>query len=447
MQKRRIILRIVLGLIVLIVVIMAVARQQGWIGKPHSTAVTAEEVQRRTIVELVSASGKIQPEVEVKISPDLSGEVVDLPVKEGDQVTKGQLLARINPEIYLSNYDRVVASLNMQQANLANARARLAQVQAQFINARTSHERNQLLFGQHAISQSEFDSSTASFLVAEAEVEAAEQSVKAAQFSVRSAEAAVNEAQENLTKTSIFAPMDGTVSKLSIERGERVVGTSQFAGTEIMRVANLASMEVVVSVAENDIVRVNLNDTALIEVDAYIGRQFKGLVTSIATSATLTGVTADQVANFDVRIRILPESYSDLLSDGVIGLSPFRPGMSAAVDIQTRTETNVLSVPIQAVTARQDTAHNQQGSYSRVPAQGTLPGQTRMTESVFVVKDNIAKLTTVQSGIQDGQYIQIVEGLNEGDVVVTGPYRAVTTTLKDGDAINKVEREELFSAN
>ncbi|HSW67691.1 MAG TPA: efflux RND transporter periplasmic adaptor subunit, partial [Bacteroidales bacterium] len=383
MKKRRIMLRIGIGLVALVIVFLAVARKQGWIGKQHTTSVTIEEVKRRTIVEIVSASGKIQPEVEVKISPDLSGEVVELPVNEGDQVTKGQLLARINPEIYLSNYDRIVASLNMQQANLANARARLAQVQAQFINAKTNHDRNQILFQQQAISQSEFDSSRANFLVAQAEVEAAEQSIKAAQYSVRSAEAAVKEARENLTKTSIFAPMDGTVSKLSIERGERVVGTSQFAGTEIMRVANLASMEVVVSVAENDIVRVSLNDTALIDVDAYIGRQFKGVVTSIATSATLTGVTADQVANFDVRILILPESYSDLLAGNSTGFSPFRPGMSAAVDIQTRTEAAALSVPIQAVTSRPDTLEMQQTGYTEPALAETSPRSTRMIESVF----------------------------------------------------------------
>jgi HlyD family secretion protein len=446
MKNKKTALKVVIGLVVLIVIVLAIARKQGLIGEQHGTRVTVEKAEKRTIVEIVAASGKIQPEVEVKLSPDLSGEVVELAVKEGDYVKQGQFLAKINPEIYLSNFDRIVASLNMQKANLANAKARLAQTQAQFINAEISYNRTKSLLEQNAVSQSDYDAARANFLVVKAEVEAAEQSVLAAEFNVKSSEASVKEARENLTKTSIFSPIEGTISKLSVEKGERVVGTSQFAGTEIMRIARLSSMEVIVSVAEMDIVRVNLNDTALVEVDAYLNRKFRGIVTSIATSANLTGVSADQVTNFDVRIRILPESYADLMREEMSDYSPFRPGMSATVDIQTKTEYNVLTVPIQAVTTRADTlTASRRDNSENEPAGGTQTAD-QLKEYVFLFSDNIARLTAVRTGIQDNMYIQILEGLDEESEVITGPYRAVSSSLKDGDAVRKVERSELYSA-
>lgn len=447
MKKKKNTLKIAIAIVILIVIVLAVARKQGVIGEQHRTRVTVEEVSKRTIIEIVAASGKIQPEVEVKISPDLSGEVVELDVKEGDYVKQGQFLAKINPKIYLSNYDRIKASLNMQKANLANAKARLAQVQAQFINAEVSYNRTRSLLEQDAVSQADYDAARASFLVAQSEVIASEQSVIAAEFSVKSAEASVKEARENLTKTSIFSPIEGTISKLSVEKGERVVGTSQFAGTEIMRIARLSSMEVIVSVAENDIVRVNLNDTAMIEVDAYLSRKFKGIVTSIATSANLAGVSADQVTNFDVHIRILPGSYSDLMHEGMKDFSPFRPGMSATVDIQTKTEYNVLTVPIQAVTTRADTVNNEENNRGITDknADNITTASKEIKEYVFLFNDNTAQLTEVKTGIQDNMYIQILEGLEEEQEVITGPFRAVSSTLKDGDAVKKVERSELFS--
>jgi HlyD family secretion protein len=448
MKKRKTMLKVIIGLVVLLVIVLAVAKKRGLIGEQPGISVTIEKAERRTIIEIVAASGKIQPEVEVKLSPDLSGEVVELEVKEGDYVKKGQFLAKINPEIYLSNYDRIVASLNMQKANLSNARARLAQTRAQFINAEVSYNRTSSLLEQSAVSQSDYDAARASYLVSQAEVEAAEQSVVAAEYSVKSAEASVNEARENLTKTSLFSPIEGTISKLSIEKGERVVGTSQFAGTEIMRIARLSSMEVIVSVAEMDIVRVNLNDTALIEVDAYLNRKFKGVVTSIATSANLTGVSADQVTNFDVRIRILSDSYTDLMREGMPDYTPFRPGMSATVDIQTKSEADVLTVPIQAVTTRTDTIDTRsRGSESEEKTeQAANDSPDELIEYVFLFKDNIAQLTKVKTGIQDNMYIQILEGLDEESEVITGPYRAVSTTLKDGDAVKKVERSDLYKA-
>jgi HlyD family secretion protein len=446
MKNKKTVLKVVIGLVVLIVIVLAVARKQGLIGEQHGTRVTVEKAEKRTIVEIVAASGKIQPEVEVKLSPDLSGEVVELDVKEGDYVKQGQFLAKINPEIYLSNFDRIVASLNMQKANLANAKARLAQTQAQFINAEVSYNRTKSLLEQNAVSQSDYDAARANFLVVKAEVEAAEQSVLAAEFNVKSSEASVKEARENLTKTSIFSPIEGTISKLTVEKGERVVGTSQFAGTEIMRIARLSSMEVIVSVAEMDIVRVNLNDTALVEVDAYLNRKFKGIVTSIATSANLTGVSADQVTNFDVRIRILAESYADLMREEMSDYSPFRPGMSATVDIQTKTEYNVLTVPIQAVTTRADTlTAGRQSNSENEPARETQSADL-LKEYVFIFSENVARLTEVKTGIQDNMYIEILEGLDEESEVITGPYRAVSSSLKDGDAVRKVERSELYSA-
>ncbi len=448
MKKRKNLIRIGIAAVVLIIIALAVARKQGVIGKEDLTKVTAEKAELKSIIETVSANGKIQPEAEVKISPDVSGEVIDVFVKEGDEVKAGTLLARIDPKIYASNFDRIQASLNTQKANLANARARLAQVQAQFINAKASFERNQKLWDQQAISASEFDAAKSAYEVARAEVTAAEENVKGADFSVKSAEASVKEAGENLYKTTIYAPVSGTISKLNVEKGERVAGASQFsAGTEILRIANLAIMEVIVSVNENDIVRVSLYDTALVEVDSYLNRKFKGVVTEIATSANVSGISADQVTNFDVKIRMLPESYSDLIPAGTPNASPFRPGMSATVDIQTETAMNVLAVPIQAVTTREDSTKIVKKEQPEKDAQKDENAKRTepLQEYVFLVKDGQAKLQKVKTGIQDNSHIFITAGLKAGDEVISGPYRAVSKSLKDGDKIKVVEKEDLFS--
>lgn len=446
MNKKRMI-RIGIASVAIFIVFLAVARKQGWLGEKDLIQVTAEKAALRSITETVSANGKIQPEVEVKISPDVSGEVVELFVKEGDQVEAGTLLARIDPKIYASNYDRMLAGLNTQKANLANTRARVAQVQAQFINAKAGYERSDRLFKEKAISASEYDAAKSAFEVAKAEVTAAEESVKAAEYSVKSAEASVKEAGENLYKTSIYAPVSGTVSKLNVEKGERVAGASQFsAGTEILRIANLSVMEVIVSVNENDIVRVAINDTALVEVDSYLNRKFKGIITQIATSANVSGLSADQVTNFDVKIRMLPESYSDLKVKGQPTVSPFRPGMSATVDIQTESAYNVLTVPIQAVTARQDTLkkeNREQPDRNPEEAAFNKPAEP-VQEYIFVMKEGVARLQKVKTGIQDNTYIWISEGLTETDEVITGPYRAVSKTLKDGDKVKVVDKSALF---
>jgi HlyD family secretion protein len=455
-MKRKKIIRISIIAGIALIILLAVGKKMGWIGKSNIVKVATEKVEKRTIIETVSASGKIQPEVEVKISPDVSGEVVELYIKEGDKVKKGDLLAKINPDIYVSSLDRMIATLNAQKASQSNANARLAQVKAQYINAQLSYDRNDALFKQGAISQSEMDAAQSAYEVAKQEVTAAQESFKASEYTVRSYQASVKEASDNLKKTTIYAPVDGTISKLSIEKGERVVGTSQFAGTEIMRIANLSEMEVSVSVNENDIVRVGLGDTALVEVDAYLNRKFKGIVTEIANSANVTGTSTDQVTNFDVKIRILRESYEDLIPKDKPNLSPFRPGMSATVDIQTETVFNVFSVPIQSVTTRQDTTEKTEKKVGDDQQTTVKEGDQEIIkvkdkkadlvdEYVFVYNDGKVIMRKVKAGIQDNMYIQILEGLKDGDEVVSAPYTAITRKLKDGDKVDKVDKKDLFN--
>lgn len=448
-MKRKKLLFIILP-VILVLVVLGVLKKNGVIGKDEVPKVSTDLVTLRTIVETVSANGKIQPAKEVKITPYISGEVVELKVREGDQVKKGDLLAKIDPEIYLSNYERMEASLQSQRANLSNTKARLAQTRSQFTSTKLSFERSEKLWKEKVISDADYETAQAQFEVAQAEVQAAEEAVKAAEFQVASAEASLREARENLTKTAIYAPSDGTVSRLIVEKGERVAGASQFsAGTEMMRIADLDMMEALVKVNENDIVRLNLGDTALIEVDAYLNRKFKGVVTEIATSAETAAVTTDQVTNFEVKIRILKESYLDLLDPNRPWFSPFRPGMSTTVDIQTKTEYNVLTVPIQAVTTRSDTTGKQIAAridrdMNREEDKNAEKVNTEITEYVFVLENETAKMVKVTSGIQDNTYIQILTGLEENQEVIVGPYRAVSRTLKNGDKVKKVPKEELF---
>lgn len=441
---------------VLIIIILIIAKKQGWIGIQDITRVSVETVEKRDIFETVSANGKIQPEVEVIINPDASGEIIEIYVKEGDEVKKGDLLAKINPEIYQSYYDRAVASLNGQKANVANSKARFLQVTAQFISTEASYNRNKKLWEQKVISDAEYETALAAFQVAKAEVEAAKQAVSAADFTVLSAEASMKEARENLLKTAVFTPIDGTVSKMSKEKGERVAGASQFsAGTEIMRIAKLNSMEVEVKVSENEIVRVNLNDTAIVEVDAFINRKFKGIVTEIANSADITGIGSDQVTNFAVKIRILPESYLDLIQNDKQHISPFRPGMSATVDVQTEIKLGVLTVPIQAVTARSDTAEvknnkKRKKDLKEEEEKQENAGETKKSnagenfEYVFVFDNGKAKMTRVKTGIQNDTYIEILEGLKDKQEIISGPYRAINKKLNNGMEVQKVEKDKLF---
>ncbi len=448
MKKKKVIF--IVAPLILILIILAVLKSKGVIGKENKIKVSTDFVKNRTLIETVSANGRIQPETEVKISPYISGEVVELKVMEGDEVKEGDLLAKIDPEIYLSNYERMEAGLQSQKASLANSKARLAQSKAQYVNAELSFKRNEKLWKQKVISDADYDAAKSSFEVAKAEVEASEENVKASEFQVKSAGASLKEARENLTKTAIYAPSDGTVSKLIIEKGERVAGASQFSGgTEIMRIANLNIMEAVVKVNENDIVRVNAGDTSLIEVDAYLNRKFMGIVTEIATSADVTGVSADQVTNFEVKIRILKNSYKDLIPENMPNYSPFRPGMSTTVDIQTETEYDILTIPIQAVTTRADSTGK--SVRKKIDSEQAKPDEEEnekvesdIKEYVFRYEDGVAVLVKVKSGIQNNTYIQILEGLEDGEEIIVGPYRAVSRTLKNNDKVKVVSKKELF---
>lgn len=447
MNKKKTWLIIAAAIIVIVLVVLVINKSKN----SGSVKVATEQAESRTIVETVSANGKIQPAKDIKISPYISGEVVELFVKEGEFVEKGQILAKIDPEIYISNYERIEAAYKTAQANEANAKARIAQSNAQFTRAKLDFDRSKTLFEKDVISQAEYDGAVSAFAVAEAEVTAANESFRSAQFQVSSARASLKEAKENLDRTSIFSPNDGTVSKLNVEVGERVTGASQFsAGTEIMRIANLDILEVNVEVNENDIVRVSLFDTAIIEVDAYLEKEFKGLVTEIATSANTIGVSADQVTNFDVKIMMLKSSYEDLIKPENPIPSPFRPGMSATVEIETETQYGILTVPIQAVTTRADTTGRvRTAREKREETQGKdeedlKKEKVALKEYVFIFEDGIAKLREVKTGIQDNMNIQINSGLEAGEEVIIAPYRAVSKTLKNNDEVEKVDKEDLF---
>ncbi len=452
-MKNKKLIYIGIGVVVVALIVLVVLKKQGVIGKEHSVKVTVEKVELKTIIETVTANGKIQPEKDIKVSPFISGEIIELTVKEGDQVVAGQLLAKIDPEQYQSAYDRSEAALNGQKAGVAQAKAGLAQAKSEFIKTRLDFERNQQLWEKKVISDSDFEKIEAAYEVGKSQVDAAEETLKSAEFQVKSSEASLREARENLTRTAVFAPQDGTVSLLSVEKGERVQGASQFsAGTELMRIANLNNMEVHVEVNENDIVRVSIGDTAVIEVDAYLKDKFKGLVTEIATSANTTGTSADQVTNFDVKVLLLSSSYAQLAQGKPEGFSPFRPGMSASVDIQTEIRQGVPSVEIAAVTTRDDTTGKNRTSYEKRKLEQELEKdsekaealQKEVKEFVFVYDNGVAKIKEVKTGIQDNRYIEIISGLNEGDEVISGPYSAVSKDLKNDDKVEKTDKENLF---
>lgn len=428
-------LKYLIGAVIVLIIIAVVGKKKGWFGKPDTISVFVEKPQKRTITEAITANGKIQPEVEIKISSEVSGEIIELPVKEGDWVEKGTLIVKIKPDTYISLKERAEASVNSYNAMLAQSKAQLAQSELSF-------KRSKQLFEQKAISESEFETAKTNYDVAQSEL-------KAANFNVESAQASLKEAEENLRKTSIYSPISGTVSKLNVELGERVLGTIQMAGTEIMRIANLNRMEARVNVNENDIVKVKINDTALIEVDAYLDRKFKGIVTQIANTASSEGTTTDQVTSFEVRIFILEDSYKDLVSNKL--QSPFRPGMSTTVDILTETRPNVLTVPIQAVTVRTDSSKQAVVGFEKVgeskstqeTATTTQSGKAR--EIVFITKGDTAKGIEVKTGIQDNQFIEIIEGLTGDEDVVTAPYSAISRRLNDKTLVKKVkDKESLF---
>ncbi len=445
---------IFISLGILLIVVLIVVKK---FSSEDALEVATEKAALRTVIETVSANGKIQPEVEVKISSEVSGEIVELAVKEGQHVKKGDMLVKINATIYVSEMEAMEATMNTSKANLSNSKARLMQAESNFVNTDAAYARNKKLFDQGAIAPSDFDAAKASYEGGKGDVEAAKQSVAAAEFNVKNAEAALREANTKLEKTTIFAPVSGTVSKLSVEKGERVVGVAQMTGTELMRIANLNEMEATVDVNENDIIRVHLNDTALVGVDAVsYERKFKGIVTEMANSANTTGVSADQVTNFVVKIRILQESYKDLIIGEDIRTSPFRPGMSATVEVQTKRMAHIITLPIQAVTTRSDSGkvkndkkdNDEDGIKVENEKDNKIKAKeensTKIEECVFLLKDGKALFTKVKTGIQDNDYIEIVSGVKEGDEVISAPYSVVSKTLKNGTAVKVVDKSALF---
>jgi HlyD family secretion protein len=425
------------------------AKQAGLIGKEELTEVEFGKVKKADITERVSASGKVQPEVEVKLSSEVSGEIVGLYVTEGDSVVAGQLLIRIRPDNYESLLARAEAQVNSSKASLEQTKAVQAQSESRLLKSKIDYDRNKKLHDDKVISDAEFDQFNSQYLVSKQDVESAKANVQAASFNVKSTEAALKEAKVNLTKTTITAPQSGTISKLNVELGERVLGTSQMTGTELLRIANLNKMEVRVNVNENDITRVSMNDTVVIDVDSYssTGRKFKGLVYEIASSAnglssSAASISTDAVTEFEVKIRVLRSSYSDLLKGR--RSYPLKPGMTASVEVITDRRNGVVSVPLAAVTTRDPDAakegEKKEGQEDNKTDEKKVNNKKdRIKEVVFVNEKGKAKMKEVKTGISDFDNIEILSGLSEGEEVISGPYLTVSKNLKDGEAIKKKE--------
>lgn len=437
-----------IGAVVVLLLIVFIGRSQGWIGKPKELEVELAKTKRATIVEKVSASGTVQPVTEVKIAPEVSGEIRELLVEEGDSVKKGFLMVKIRPDTWLSQLERAEASLNQQRANVVSSEANLSRAEATYTRAKQDYERQQRLWNEKVISEADWQLAQQNFKVAENDLKSAKQSLEASKYIVRSSEATVREARENVRLTSVVAPMDGTVSKLSVKRGERVLGTAQMQGTEMLRIADLSLMEVRVNVNENDIVRVHIGDTTIIDVDAYTNtnKQFKGIVTNIANTAK-DKLSADAITEFEVRILILNSSYQDLVAAG--NRYPFRPGMTASVEIITNRKSDVLSVPLSAVTTRNpDEEKKSEGSQGPASNQPAGSGQQKPAEKkddkvvVFLNEKGVAKMIEVKTGISDYDNIEILSGLNDSSEVVTGPFLVVSKRLKDGEKIRAAEKKK-----
>jgi len=443
------------GVIVVILGGLFLAKKMEWIGKVEPTEVEFTKVSRATIIEKVSASGKIQAEVEVKVSPDVSGEIVSLKVAEGDSVVAGQELLKIRPDNYVSLLARAEAQVNAMKASMEQSKAVLAQSEARLSKTKMDYDRNVKLHADKVISDSDFDQFSSAYMVAKQDLEAAKANVKAANFNVKSSEAGLKEARTNLTKTTIYAPQSGIISKLNVELGERVVGTSQMAGTEMLRIANLNNMEVRVNVNENDITRVSLGDSVMIDVDAFSTseRKFKGIVYEIASSANSTGVasvTTDAVTEFEVKIRVLRSSYQDLIK-GKLSY-PLKPGMTASVEVLTNRKEKVLTVPLAAVTTREigavevsmpmggEKKEDGPAVVTQEDANAAKKRKENTKEVVFVMeKGGKVKQIEVKTGISDFENIEILSGLSDGQEIISGPYATVAKKLKAGDLVKKKE--------
>lgn len=453
-KKFKWILFILLGIVILLVIL----KKTGVIGKEEGTKVSVEKVQKRTIVETVNASGKVYPVVEVKMSPDISGEIVELNVIEGDSVKKGQVLARIYGDIYATQRDQAAAVVNQSQAQVANASAAIGASKATLDQAQKTYDMQKQLYDEKVISRSEFITAEAALQTANANYNAALQGIRGGQAGVQSARAALAKANKDISRATLVAPMDGIISLLNVKKGERVVGSSMMAGTEMMRIADLNEIEVRVDVGENDVPKVHLGDSATVDIDAYYNRKFNGVVTQIASSnngaatSSLTS-TSTEVTNYKVYIKLLPESYKDLIDSSKSKSFPFRPGMNASADIKTKIHQNRLAVPINAVTTRDknDTA----GAKPNMPApppptsnqqdNSTAVNVDDLEEVVFTLqKDGTVKKVKVRTDIQDINYIEVLSGLSDSAEVVTSPYNVISKTLKDGMKVKVVPKGELF---
>lgn len=438
---------IIAGVVVLILALVAM-KSANVFGKEEGTKASVEKVENRTIIESVTASGKVYPEVEVKVSPDISGEVVALSVNEGDSVHKGQVLAKIYADIYASQRDQAAASVSQAKAQYSNVNLGNGALKAALDQAEANYNRQKKLLDDKVISRSEFEQAQQAYLSAQANFSAAKEGLKTNEASIKSVEAQLQRADKDLSRTTIIAPMDGVVSLLSVKKGERVAGNSFNVGTEMMRIADMNSIVAQVDVGENDIPKVKIGDTALITVDAYNNRKFKGLVYKIANpSNSLTTSTTTDVTNYKVHIRLLKESYSDLM---VKGSFPFRPGMSATAEIQTKRVLNTLSISLNAVTTRDKKDGKPAIKEDKPQEENNNTEKTIVNENieeVVFVYDTVTKTVKkvkVKTGIQDLNYIQILSGLKAGEMIVTGPYNLVSKSLKDGDKIVKTDKEKLF---
>lgn len=447
---------IIISLVALIVILI-VLKKSGIIGKEEGIRVTIEKAATKTITETVNASGKLYPEVEVKMSPDISGEIVELNVAEGDSVKKGQVLARIYGDIYATQRDQAAAIVSQSQAQASNAAAGLAALEAQLDQAKKTYDMQKQLFDEKVISQSEFNTADAAYKTAIANLNAAKQGVRGNEAGVQSARAGLEKANKDISRATLTAPMDGIISLLSVKKGERVVGSSMMAGTEMMRIADMSKIEVRVDVGENDIPKVHLGDSAIVEIDAFNSRKFKGVVTQIASSnngaatASALASTTTDVTNYKVYIRLDPESYKDLIDPTHKKPFPFRPGMSASADIQTNTVQNAIAIPINAVTTRDKS--DTSGNVANIETMDQTAPKTDDTNSnndfdvvVFVMNtDGSVRKQKVTTGIQDINNIEIISGLKVGDEVVTGPYDIVSKSLKQGDKVKVVPKNQLFT--
>lgn len=447
----------IIGILVLLIVGLFGLKAAGVIGKEEGLKVSTEKATRRTIIETVNASGKVFPEIEVKVSPDISGEIVELRVEEGDSVKRGTVLAKIYADIYTTQRDQASAVVNQQLASVDNSKAQLESLRSAMDLAQRTYDRQKKLLDDKVISRAEFEQAENAWESAKANYNAALQGIRSGQAGVQSAAASLQRANKDLSRTAVLAPMDGVVSLLNVKKGERVVGNTMMAGTEIMRIANMSLMEVRVDVGENDIPKVKLGDSALVEVDAYNNRKFKGIVTKIASSSTSSAqaaITSNDVTNFKVHIRLLPESYKDLIDPTRPKNFPFRPGMNASADIQTKTKENVLSIAINAVTTREkgtDKLVNEKKD-KKTEEEGVQETSKNslaadMDEVVFVLQaGGTVKKVKVKTDIQDINNIEVIEGLKEGDEVIAAPYNVISKTLKDGMKVKVVEKDKLFEA-